>query len=163
MTVLALAGCGSSTPSGGSGGTGGGGGASIDSCLVGSWVATAVETTLSETGAVATLTGGAGLKLTFSGDGAETADWSSMAPLGTTIPVDITQTYHGTSRYRVSTGEGTLNFLTVDYSGWSGQQTQAGNVTPLTGPDPVPPEAYTCSQSTLTEHNAGWQATFSRR
>lgn len=86
-----------------------------------------------------------------------------MAPLSTTIPVDVTQTYHGESKYRVSTGNGTLNFLSADYSGWSGQQTWAGQVSPLTGLDPVPAESYTCSRTTLTEQNASWQATLARQ
>lgn len=167
IAATALAACGSST-SGSSGGaqqsnTGGtGGGSSIDSCVVGTWVATAVATTFSATGAEVTLTGGAGLSLTFAADGSETADWSSMAPLATTIPVDVMQTYRGESHYRVATANGTLTFLSADYSGWSAQQTWAGQVSTLVGPDPVPAEAYTCSGSTFTEHNAGWQATFAR-
>ena len=167
VLAAALAGCGSnmSSSNGGNGSSStdsGGGGAEIDSCVVGSWVATGVSTTFSVTGAVVTLNGGAGLKLTFGSDGSETADWSSMVPLSTTVPVDVMQTYHGESHYRVATANGTLTFLSADYSGWSGQQSFAGQVSNLVGPDPVPAEAYSCSASTFTEHNAGWQATFTR-
>ena len=154
--AVALAACGSST--GGSGG----GGTSIDPCLVGTWVATQVMTRFNATGAVVQLSGGAGLTLTFSGDGAETADWGSMQPLATTIPVDVEQTYSGQSHYRVSTANGTLTFLSADYSGWSGEQSFAGQRSALTGPNPVPPESYTCSQNTFTEQNATWAATFTR-
>ena len=131
--------------------------------MVGTWVSTAVATHFAETGAEVTLTGGAGLKLTFAPGGEETADWSSMAPLATSIPVNILQSYRGTSRYRVHAAGGTLAFLSADYSGWSGQQTQAGQTTNLVGPDPIPAEAYTCSLTTLTESNTSWQATFTRR
>lgn len=167
VLTVALAGCGSSTSSssGGSGSSStdsGGGGSEIDSCVVGTWVATGVSVTFPVTGAVVTLNGGAGLKLTFSHDGSETADWSSMEPLSTTIPVDVMQTYHGESHYRVGAANGTLTFLSADYSGWSGEQTYAGQVSHLVGPDPVPSEAYTCSATTFTEHNSGWQATFTR-
>jgi hypothetical protein len=166
---IGLAGCGSSTSSstGGSqeGGTQSGGGgvaSSIDPCVVGTWVATSVITRFSAVGAQVTLTGGAGLTLTFAADGAETADWSSMAPLTTTIPVDVTQTYHGQSHYRVATANGTLSFLSADYAGWSGQQSFGGQMTALVGADPVPAEAYTCSHSTFTEQNLSWQASFAR-
>jgi len=155
--AVALAACGSSA-----GGSGGGGGTSIDPCVVGTWVATQVMTRFNATGAVVQLSGGAGLTLTFTGDGAETADWSSMQPLTTTIPVDVTQTYRGQSHYRVSTAGGTLTFLSADYNGWSGEQSFAGQNSSLTGANPVPPEAYTCSQSTLTEQNSTWAATFTR-
>ena len=42
------------------GGGGGGGEFAVDSCVVGTWVSTAVATHFSETGAEVTLTGGAG-------------------------------------------------------------------------------------------------------
>lgn len=157
--VVALGACGSDSSSGG----GGGGGGPVDSCVVGTWVATQVASRFSAVGAQVTVTGGAGLVLTFSSDGTETADWSSMAPLTTTIPVDVTQTYRGQSRYRVTATGGTLTFLSADYSGWSAQQSYAGQVSTLTGPNPVPPESYTCTQSSFTEQNATWEASFTRR
>jgi hypothetical protein len=159
---VTLAACGSSS-SGGGGSNGGGGSSSIDPCVVGTWVATQVMSRFNATGAVVQLSGGAGLVLSFSGDGAETADWSGMAPLTTTIPVDVTQTYRGQSHYRVSTGGGTLSFLSADYSGWSAEQSFAGQSSSLTGPNPVAPESYTCSQTTFTEQNSTWAATFTRR
>lgn len=121
-----------------------------------------MASTFSVTGAFVTVTGGAGLKLTFAADGSETADWNSMAPLSTTIPVDVTQTYYGRSHYRVTTSDGTLTFVSADYSGWSGQQNWAGQVAELAGANPIPAEAYTCSSTTLTEQNSDWQASFHR-
>lgn len=156
--VVALTACGSSGSTSG----GGGGSSAIDPCVVGTWVATQVMRRFSAVGAEVQLSGGAGLTVTFGPDGSETADWSSMAPLQTTIPVDVEQTYHGQSHYQVSTGGGTLTFLSADYSGWSGRQSFAGQTSVLTGANPVPPEAYTCSQSTFTESNSTWQAGFAR-
>ena len=136
--------------------------AAVDPCVVGKWVSTNVASTFSVPGAFVTLTGGAGLKLTFASNGSETADWSSMAPLATTIPVDVTQTYHGISHYHVTASEGTLSFLSADYSGWSGQQDWAGQISQVTGANPILAEQYSCSSTTLTEQNGNWQASFRR-
>ncbi len=134
----------------------------IDGCVVGRWVATRVVVIFSVTGAVVTLAGGAGLVLTFLPNGSETANWTPMGQLTTTIPVDVTESYRGISTYRVATRGHKLSFLSANYSSWLGQENWPGTVYRLSGAYPIQAEAYTCSRSTFTEANASWKATFRR-
>lgn len=130
---------------------------SMDRCLVGSWLATSVAP-LNKSAAGAT--GGAGYRVTFAADGAESIDYSTTAPLvfpDSTPANPDTFTYRGSASAHISTANGVAKIETLDTQAAVVNVASAGRnfVQKIPGLGPgglgstANNNAYTCAGDTL--------------
>jgi hypothetical protein len=146
--VLSLAACGggSSNSSSSSSSSSGGGGAPVDSCLVNTWVSTAVSG--SANGQTAQASGGTGEKVTIAADGAIQIDDSNTTVLNITAggqSGSVKQTGRATGKIAVS---GDKLVVTLDPGGTLSNQAVDASGAPVGSPQPAPATVdatYKCS------------------
>jgi hypothetical protein len=147
--VLSLAACGggsSNTSSDSSSSSSGGGSASVDSCLVNTWVSTGVSG--SANGQTAQASGGTGEKVTIAADGAIQIDDSNTTLLNITAggqSGSVKQTGRATGKITVS---GDKLVVTLDPGGTLSNQAVDASGAPVGSPQPAPATVdatYKCS------------------
>lgn len=138
----------------------------IDACLVGRWRQVSGREIVTLEGVRVVTTGWQGRVLDFRPAGIEVVSYDDAKPITAAKASNgaYRVTYKGQATYRVSTRNGVLRFVSVDYSrtrvSWK-YGTRGGTYTPGN----VPPRAaeYTCSATTHTQRiGDSYQATFTR-
>jgi hypothetical protein len=149
VAVLSLAACGggsSNSSSDSSSSSSGGGSASVDSCLVNTWVSTGVSG--SANGQTAQASGGTGEKVTIAADGAIQIDDSNTTLLNITAggqSGSVKQTGRATGKITVS---GDKLVVTLDPGGTLSNQAVDASGAPVGSPQPAPATVdatYKCS------------------
>lgn len=116
-----------------------------------------------EDGSTAEATGWTGRVLEFRPDGTEVVIYDDATPVSADGPEGAAvNTWRGTAIYDVSTRDATLRFESVDFSDTEVTSEYAGDSDTYQPEGASEQVTYTCDETTHTQRNASYKATFTR-
>lgn len=139
--------------------------AAIDECLVGEWRLDSMTTEMRINALDETVvaSGFDGRVTEFLADGTQLVHYDDARPARAETSIgELTETWRGTARYIVSTGDGTLTTSGSDFRDVEVTIALAGESADRQPNAPTQQLKYTCDETTYTEQANGFEATYTK-